>query len=64
MCFNQCVASYIDLPEIIPRMHWTNVFFSGMCLAPIADGLGLENNCYLSYDSVGKLIVVLTLDTW
>ena len=47
MCFDQCVATstdwsnafdesfldYIDIPEIIPRIHSTNVFFRSMGLA-------------------------------
>ena len=39
MCFDQCVASCIDLWWIILRMHSTNVFFRSMCLARIIKGL-------------------------
>ena len=39
MCFDQCVASCIDLQYIFLQIHSTNVFFRSMCLARIITGL-------------------------
>ena len=53
---------YIDLPEIIPRMHSTSMFFSGMCLAQIKAYMNackdtLAFMALLSYEMVSPMPV-------